>query len=80
MFDPADPAIKEVLAAALDGMPDRWRDVAIARDIRQLSPARVSEQFGITLDQERAILNRARSVLRASLAQFFADQPHGHNR
>ena len=74
VFDPADPAVKEVLAAALHGMPDRWRDVAIARDTRHLSPATVSEQFGITLDQERAILNRARSILRASLAQLFADR------
>lgn len=75
VFDPADPAVKEVLAAALDQMPDRWRDVAIARDARRLSPATVSKQFGLTLDQQRAILNRARSILRASLAQLFADRP-----
>ena len=75
MFDPADPAVKEVLAAALAGMPDRWRDVAIARDVRHLSPAAVSEQFGLTLDQQRAILNRARATLRASLEHFFAGRP-----
>jgi DNA-directed RNA polymerase specialized sigma24 family protein len=70
-FDPTDPAVKEGLAAALDGMPDRWRDVAIARDIRHLSPAEVSEQLGISLHQQRAMLNRARAIVRASLAHFF---------
>jgi RNA polymerase sigma-70 factor, ECF subfamily len=74
-FDPDDPQVKDKVASALAGMPNRWRDVAIARDIHHLSPTEVSTQLGISLQQERVMLNRARAIVRASLAQFFATRP-----
>src|SRR5919108_1249001 len=73
-FNPADPAVMDVLASAFDELPHRWRDAVIGRDIRQLSPAEASEHLGVSPEQERAMLNRARATLRAALAKFLAGQ------
>jgi DNA-directed RNA polymerase specialized sigma24 family protein len=70
--EPADPALRDALAAALDELPQPWRDVAIARDVRGRSAAEVSAQLGVTPEQQRAILNRARARLRERLAERFA--------
>ena len=71
-FDSADPSVKKALASALEAMPDRWREAVIARDVRHLSPAEASRQLGVSPEQERALLNRARANLRARLERFFA--------
>ena len=71
-FDPGDPAVKNVLASALEALPDRWREAVIARDVRHLSPAEASIQLEVSPEQERAMVNRARANLRARLEQFFA--------
>jgi RNA polymerase sigma-70 factor (ECF subfamily) len=75
--EPADPAVRDTLASALDDLPRPWRDVVIARDIRRLSPAEVSEQQGITPEQQRAMLNCARASLRERLAKRFARRGDG---
>ena len=69
---PVDPAVRDTLAAAVDELPRPWRDVVTLRDLRGRSPAEVSEQLGITPEQQRAMLNRARAILRERLAQRFA--------
>lgn len=74
VVEPADPAVGDALAAALDELPHPWREVVIARDVLRRSPAEVSQQLGITLAQQRAMLNRARARLRERLAERLADE------
>jgi RNA polymerase sigma-70 factor (ECF subfamily) len=66
--DPADPAVRQALAAAIEQLPATWREVIVARDVLGRDAAEVSERLGLTARQQRAILNRARAILRARLA------------
>jgi DNA-directed RNA polymerase specialized sigma24 family protein len=75
--DLANPNVGSILASAIDELPRPWRDVVIARDVLELSALEVSEQQGLSPDQQRAILNRARAKLREHLAQHFARRGHG---
>jgi DNA-directed RNA polymerase specialized sigma24 family protein len=68
-IEPGEHTVKDALASGLDELPRTWRDVVIARDIRKQSAAQVSEQHGVTAEQQRAILNRARAALRERLAR-----------
>jgi DNA-directed RNA polymerase specialized sigma24 family protein len=67
--DPADPAVRDALAAAFEELPATWREVVIARDGLGRDPGEVSERLGLTSRQQRAILNRARASLRERLAR-----------
>jgi RNA polymerase sigma-70 factor, ECF subfamily len=57
----------EALQAALAGLPDPWHRVVILRDVEGLPPAVVSAVTGLTAEQQRDVLNRARELLRESL-------------
>jgi RNA polymerase sigma-70 factor, ECF subfamily len=67
--DPSDPAAREALAAAIEELPATWREVVIARDGLGRDAGEVSERLGLTLRQQRAILNRARAGVREHLAR-----------
>jgi DNA-directed RNA polymerase specialized sigma24 family protein len=43
----------------------------VDRDVRRLTPRETSERRGVTLAQQRAMLNRARARLRERLAERF---------
>jgi RNA polymerase sigma-70 factor (ECF subfamily) len=73
--DPADPDAQAALAAALKELPATWREVIIARDALGGDATAVSERLGLTLPQQRAILNRARARLRDRLARRY--RPEG---
>lgn len=75
--DLVDPNVSDILASAIAELPRPWRDVLIARDVLERSAVEVSEQQGLTPDQQRAILNRARARLREHLAQRFARRGYG---
>jgi DNA-directed RNA polymerase specialized sigma24 family protein len=75
--DLVDPNVRDTLASAIAELPRPWRDVLIARDVLERSAVEVSEQQGLTPDQQRAILNRARATLREHLAQRFARRGYG---
>jgi RNA polymerase sigma-70 factor, ECF subfamily len=68
-LDPADPQVRDALAAAIAELPATWRAVVIARDGRGRDAVEVSERLGLTLRQQRTILNRARARLRERLAR-----------
>lgn len=70
--DPADPAVQEQLRDAMEELPATWQGVVRQRDVQGRDPAEVSAEYGITPDQQRAILNRARAILRERLAQLLA--------
>ena len=68
---PDDPAVRETLANAIEELPSPWREVVIARDVRGRTAREVHERQGVTLAQQRAMLNRARAGLRERLAERF---------
>ena len=57
----------ETLRAALAALPDPWRQVVILRDVDGRPPTEVSAATGLTADQQRDVLNRARELLRENL-------------
>jgi RNA polymerase sigma-70 factor (ECF subfamily) len=68
-LDPADPALRDTLAAALEELPATWREVILARDGLGQDAADVSERLGLTSRQQRRILNRSRASVRERLAR-----------
>jgi RNA polymerase sigma-70 factor (ECF subfamily) len=73
-IDPADARVQDALAAAIEELPATWREVVIARDTFGSDAVEVSERLGVTVQQQRVILNRARAVLREHLARSLAAQ------
>jgi RNA polymerase sigma-70 factor, ECF subfamily len=67
--DPADPDLRDALRAAIEELPATWREVLVARDVLDGDAVDVSDRLGLTLPQQRAILNRARARLRDRLAR-----------
>jgi RNA polymerase sigma-70 factor (ECF subfamily) len=67
-IDPADPAVRARLRAAVGELPETWQAVVRQRDVRERPPAEVSADLGLTAAQQRAMLNRARAYLREQLA------------
>jgi DNA-directed RNA polymerase specialized sigma24 family protein len=59
----------EALKAALAALPDSWRQVVILRDVDGRPPADVSAATGLTAEQQRDVLNRARALLRENLGR-----------
>ena len=57
----------EALRAALADLPESWRRIVILRDVEGREPAEVSAATGLTADQQRDVLNRAREQLRQHL-------------
>jgi RNA polymerase sigma-70 factor, ECF subfamily len=59
----------EALKAALAALPDSWRQVVILRDVDGRPPAEVSAATGLTAEQQRDVLNRARALLLENLGR-----------
>lgn len=68
-LDPAEREARAALCAALEALPETWREVILARDSPDRDPANVGGRLELTPAQERAILNRARAIVRDRLAQ-----------
>ena len=67
---PAGRAVEpEALQAALAALPGLWRRVVILRDVDGRQPAEVSAATGLTAEQQRDVLNRARELLRENLGR-----------
>jgi RNA polymerase sigma-70 factor (ECF subfamily) len=60
-----------VLKIAIDELPERQRQVVIMRDIESLTTEEVCEVLGISRGNQRILLHRGRSQLRAKLEQEF---------
>ena len=67
--DPADAVVQDTLVAAVAELPATWREVVIARDVLGRDAGEVSQRLGLSARQQRAILNRARAMLRERLAR-----------
>ena len=64
--------IHDVVAAALDELPDRQRLVVILRDLQGHPSEEVCRMLGITASNQRVLLHRGRAVVRAHLERYFA--------
>jgi DNA-directed RNA polymerase specialized sigma24 family protein len=75
---PAGRAVgPEVLKAALAALPDPWRRVVILRDVEGSTPAEVLAATGLTAEQQRDVLNRARELLREELSHALGPDQGG---
>ena len=68
-IDPGRAEVQDTLATGIEELPTTWREVVITRDVLDRDAAEVSERIGLTPRQQRAILNRARAMLRERLAR-----------
>ncbi len=59
----------EALRAAVAGLPEPWRRVVMLRDVEGRPPAEVSALTGLTAEQQRDVLNRARELLREDVGR-----------
>jgi RNA polymerase sigma-70 factor, ECF subfamily len=67
----------EALKAALAALPDPWRRVVILRDVEGRTPAEVSAATGLTAEQQRDVLNRARELIREELSHALGPEQGG---
>ena len=63
-----DPAVRERLSRAVQALPALWRAVLLARDGQRRSAEQVAADLGITVAQQRRMLDRARAAVRDELA------------
>jgi RNA polymerase sigma-70 factor, ECF subfamily len=59
-----------VIEMAIDKLPEAQRDVILLRDVDGWTPMEVSDVLGITDGNQRVLLHRARSKVRAALEQY----------
>jgi RNA polymerase sigma-70 factor (ECF subfamily) len=69
------PAGQQRLRRELQLLPPEWRAVLWARDGEHLPAEQVAAKLGLTVAQQRRILNRARAALRDALVE----QPRPEN-
>jgi RNA polymerase sigma-70 factor (ECF subfamily) len=66
---------RDVLARALDRLPDHYRAVLVMRDVEGLSNEETAQVLGETVPSVKSKLHRARMALRERLTQHFAGVP-----
>lgn len=59
--------LRRALTAALDGLPDEYREVLLLRDMEGLTAPEAAESIGISVDALKSRLHRAREALRLAL-------------
>jgi RNA polymerase sigma-70 factor (ECF subfamily) len=59
-----------VIEMAIDDLPEAQRDVILLRDVDGWTPMEVSDILGITDGNQRVLLHRARSKVRAALEEY----------
>lgn len=59
--------VSSLIAEALAGLDESYREVIILRDIRELSAPEAAELLGISVDALKSRLHRARTALREQL-------------
>lgn len=63
-----------LIAEAIAGLPDRQRQVIELRDVEGWESEEVCDCLGLTAENQRVLLHRARSRVRAILEEYFAPQ------
>ena len=62
------------LFAAITELPLRQREVLVLRDVLGFGAEEASSVLGVTEGNQRVLLHRARSKVRAELERYFADE------
>ncbi|MGH7856239.1 MAG: sigma-70 family RNA polymerase sigma factor [Candidatus Binatia bacterium] len=62
---------RQLVRAAIERLPDTYRNILILRDIEELDTAEVAELLGITANAVKIRLHRARQALRGLLDPHF---------
>jgi len=63
------------VSRTIDQLPVPQQQVIVLRDVAGWEPEEVCDMLGITEANQRVLLHRARSKVRASLELYFADSP-----
>jgi RNA polymerase sigma-70 factor (ECF subfamily) len=63
-----------LIAQAIAGLPDRQRRVIELRDVEGWESTEVCESLGLSAENQRVLLHRARSTVRSILEEYFATQ------
>jgi RNA polymerase sigma-70 factor, ECF subfamily len=69
----ASHELQRVVHASIAALPTRQREVITARDVVGMDAAEAAEVLGLTSGNQRVLLHRARSKVRAALEQYAAD-------
>lgn len=66
-WPPVGTAQQETAQAALDELPDTWRQVVLRHDAAGHDDRQIAAELGLTVEQVRAVLARARAAVRDRL-------------
>lgn len=69
-----------VIEMAIDQLPEAQREVILLRDVDGWAPMEVSDVLGITDGNQRVLLHRARSKVRAALERYMDPEIAGVTR
>jgi RNA polymerase sigma-70 factor (ECF subfamily) len=64
---------RQLVRAAIERLPDTYRNILILRDIEELDTAEVAEKLGVTANAVKIRLHRARQALREQLDPHFRE-------
>lgn len=62
--------LMSALRAAIDGLPERQREVIVLRDVQGLSTDEVAETLSLSSGNVRVLLHRGRAKVRAALEEY----------
>ncbi|RZQ60683.1 sigma-70 family RNA polymerase sigma factor [Amycolatopsis suaedae] len=72
--------VRDRIATALAGLPERQRAVLVLRDVQGHTSAEVCAILELSAANQRVLLHRARAAVRAELATYFAAAGEGRPR
>lgn len=62
---------QKLVAAALEALPPRQREVVTLRDVHDLTSEEVCETLGLSAANQRVLLHRGRAKVRAALEEYY---------
>jgi RNA polymerase sigma-70 factor, ECF subfamily len=65
---------RDVLSAAVEALPGRQREIVVLRDIQGFGSEEVCEILGLTAQNQRVLLHRARAKVRAAIEAYFSGE------
>jgi RNA polymerase sigma-70 factor, ECF subfamily len=66
--------VRTRIREAIDTLPERQQAVIVLRDVDGWPPEEVCQVLGVSEGNQRVLLHRARSKVRAQLERYFADE------